>query len=105
MDLFRWCLRSGRALAGLLLLATLFAGELADARHHLSEHGCATDTHESGRDDNCTCAGLHAAPLAGLAPVPLAAVAILCAAATPADPQRPARHGVADAAPRAPPRS
>lgn len=105
MHMLRWCLRSGRALAGLLLLATLFAGELADTRHHLSDHGCATDTHAPGRDDNCTCAGLHAAPLAGHAPVALAAVEIERATGTPVATLRPSRHGVSDAAPRAPPRS
>ena len=105
MRILRGFLRSGRALAGLALLASLFAGELADTRHHLSEHGCATDAHAPGRDDNCTCAGLHAAPLAGHAPVALAAVQVERAAATPVAPQRPSRHGVSDAAPRAPPRS
>ena len=105
MRFLRQFLRSGRALAGLALLATLFAGELADTRHHLSEHGCTTDAHSSGRDDNCICAGLHAAPLAGHAPVALASIHVEHAAATPATPQRPTRHGVSDAAPRAPPRS
>lgn len=105
MRILHWCLRSGRALAGLVLLATLFAGELADTRHHLSEHGCTTDAHSSGREDHCTCAGLHAAPLAGHAPVALAAVEIERATGTPFATLHASRHGVSDAAPRAPPRS
>jgi hypothetical protein len=105
MDLFRWLFRSGRAVAGLLLLATLVVGEVADARHHLAEHGCATDTHSPGRDDNCTCAGLHAAPLAGHAPVALTPVAIERELVVASATQHVSRHGVSNAAPRAPPRS
>ena len=58
----RWLFRTGRALAAVLLLTTLVVGEAADARHHLSSHGCAVDS--GGRNDNCTCASLHAAPMA-----------------------------------------
>ena len=105
MNLFRWLSRSGHAVAGLWLLATLVVGEVADTRHHLSEHGCAADTHTPGRDDNCTCAGLHAAPLAGHAPVALAPVAVERELAVADATSHPSRHGVPSAAPRAPPRS
>jgi hypothetical protein len=105
MGRFPALLRHGRVLAALLLLATFVAGEVADARHHLSEHGCAADAGPGRRDDNCTCASLHAAPLAGHAPVALApaethdgAPAILVALT-------PRREVVVAAAPRAPPRS
>ena len=105
MTLLRWLSRSGRAVAGLLLLATLVAGETADTRHHLAEHGCATDAHSAERDDNCTCAGLHAAPMAGHAPVLLAQVTTERHATVASVSARPSRHGVSNAAPRAPPRS
>lgn len=70
MRLLQWFARSGRALAALLLLATLVAGEVADAHHHLEDTGCAAES--SGgpeRDDHCTCANLHAVSLAAPATV------------------------------------
>ncbi|MEQ1834430.1 MAG: hypothetical protein ABL977_15395 [Candidatus Eisenbacteria bacterium] len=97
----RWFV-SGRALAALLLLSALLAGEVADARHHLSDHGCASDT--GGRDDNCTCAGLHAA--SSVDPVPVAEAPLehereftALAMAPP-----PSKLAAAHASPRAPPR-
>jgi hypothetical protein len=93
--------RPGRALPALLLLTTLVVGEVADARHHLSEHGCAADS--GGRDDNCTCASLHAVSLASDAPAQLAPVeherefALIAVVSTP----RP--YAAISAAPRAPP--
>src|SRR5262245_47800820 len=62
MRLARTLFRSARALAALLLLTAFAMGGAADARHHLSERGCATDQH--GREGHCVCAGLHAAPFA-----------------------------------------
>jgi len=97
--------RTGRALAGLLLLATLVAGEVADARHHLSEPGCPTESGGPGRDDHCTCAGIHAAPLAGHAPVPLAAVVLEREHAPCVVLAAPRRERETEASPRAPPRS
>ena len=94
--------RSGRALAAVLLLSARIAGEVADARHHLSEHGCASDS--GGRDDNCTCANLHAVSFAD--PVPVASAPLEHAgdftplAAVRAPRTRAATH----ASPRAPPR-
>jgi hypothetical protein len=61
MRLVRTLFRSGRSLAALLLLAAFTAGGVADARHHLSEQGCAAD--RGGRADHCVCASMHAAPL------------------------------------------
>jgi hypothetical protein len=104
MNPLRWLFRSGRAVAGLLLLASFLVGEAADARHHLSEQGCATDSHGPTRD-NCTCAGLHAAPLAGHAPVALAPVEIERPRVVVSATGRVARRGVTSAAPRAPPAS
>ena len=65
MRLLHGFLRHGRALAALILLATLVVGEVADARHHLAESGCASE-HTEGprRDDCCACTSLHVAPLA-----------------------------------------
>src|SRR6185369_17540721 len=65
MRLVRTLFRTGRSLAALLLLAAFTAGGVADARHHLSEQGCAAD--RGGRADHCVCAGLHAAPFASAA--------------------------------------
>lgn len=91
-----------RALAALLLLSALVAGEVADARHHLSEHGCASDT--GGRDDNCTCANLHASSVVDPVPVAIAPLELerefTPLAATLAPRVRAASH----ASPRAPPR-
>ncbi len=105
MSPIRWLFRSSRAAAGLLLLASFVVGELADTRHHLSEQGCAADSHGPTRDDNCTCAGLHAAPLAGHAPVALAPVEIERPRIVVSATGRAARRGVTRAAPRAPPAS
>ena len=105
MNSLRWLFRSGRAVAGLLLLASLVVGDMADTRHHLSEQGCTTDSHGASREENCTCAGLHAAPLTGHAPVALAPVAIERAPVVVSATDRVARHGVTNAAPRAPPAS
>jgi hypothetical protein len=105
MNPLRWLFRSHRAVAGLLLLASLVVGEAADMRHHLSEQGCAADSHGPTRDDNCTCAGLHAAPLAGHAPVALAPVAIERALVVVSSTEHASRRGVPGVAPRAPPAS
>ncbi len=72
MHLIGRLFRPQRVLAAWLLLVSLFAGEVADAHHHLSEHGCAAD--RGGRDDNCTCASLHASSVASEAPTQLAPV-------------------------------
>jgi hypothetical protein len=105
MSLLRALLGPGRLLAGLLLLAAFVTGGVADMRHHLTEHGCAADAGAGARDEHCTCAGLHAAPLAGHAPVALAAVLAAREPAPLAAHEAPHRHGDAHAAPRAPPRS
>jgi hypothetical protein len=105
MRLLHPLVRSGRTLAGIVLLAALVVGEVADARHHLSEAGCGAEEHGTGRDDNCACTGLHAAPLAGHAPVALAAVVEERGLAPLAAHEAAHRHGEAHAAPRAPPRS
>jgi len=93
--------RSGRAFAGVLLLATLVAGEVADARHHVSEHGCAADA--GGRDDNCTCASLHAAPFGGEGIAQAAPVEIEREQAPAAVAIAPTVRAARTAAPRAPP--
>ena len=105
MNPLRWLFRSGRAVAAVLLLGSFMLGEAADTRHHLSEQGCASDSHGPTRDDNCTCAGLHAAPLAGHAPVALAPVEIERPRVVVSATGRAARRGVTRAAPRAPPAS
>ena len=102
MRLLRTLFRSGRAAAAVLLLAAFSLGGAADARHHLSEHGCAAD--QGGRADHCVCAGLHAAPFASEA----------VAQATPVECGRefvpvarvlaPVARAAQAAAPRAPPR-
>jgi hypothetical protein len=102
---FRRMFRDPRALGALLLLAVFAAGEIADARHHLADHGCVADSHAPGqRDDNCTCASLHALPLGEQAladPTPLVQEREYAPAATAVAP-RTARR--AQASPRAPPR-
>ena len=105
MRLLKRVLGHGQALAALLLLATLVAGEAADARHHLSETGCPTESSGPARDDHCTCAGLHAAPLAGHAPVALAAIVLEREHPPCAQQAAPLRERDAEASPRAPPRS
>lgn len=62
MRRLRSLFRPARAFAAVLLLAAFAVGGAADARHHLSEHGCAAD--RGGREDRCVCMGLHAAPFA-----------------------------------------
>jgi len=102
MRLLRRLFRTDRALAAMLLLATFVVGDVADARHHLSERGCSAD--RGGRDDNCTCASLHVASLGsglamGAAPLGCdheqALVVVALAART---------RAACDASPRAPPR-
>jgi hypothetical protein len=105
MRLLRALLCPNRTFAGIALLAALVVGEMADTRHHLSEHGCATDARRASREEQCTCAGLHAAPLAGHAPVALALVELEHGHAPAIAHAAPARRGEADASPRAPPRS
>lgn len=105
MRLLRPFVRSGRALAGIALLAALVVGEVADARHHLAESGCASDASGPGRDDNCTCAGLHSATPAGLAPAAFTPVEREHGWAPGAVPVATRRLREAEASPRAPPRS
>ena len=102
MRLLRGVFQTGRALAPLLLLTTLVVGELADARHHLSERGCAGDA--TGRDDNCTCASLHAAPLASEPIAQPAPVEDECEFACTAIAAAPHASAPRAAAPRGPPR-
>ncbi len=72
-----WFVRPGRALAALILLATLIAGEAADARHHLLDASCAGEASGApAREGHCTCANLHAVSLAAAAPVALAPVVL-----------------------------
>lgn len=104
MRLLQWFARSGRALAALLLLATLVAGEVADAHHHLEDTGCAAES--SGgpeRDDHCTCANLHAVSLAAPAPVAVAPVALEREFEASAPAQAPTAQARCAAPPRAPP--
>jgi hypothetical protein len=103
MHLLRRLFRPGRPLTALLLLAALVAGQVADARHHLSEVGCAADN--GGRADNCTCASLHAGSLAGDAPVQATPVEIEREFAPTALALAPTTCAVIAAAPRAPPQS
>lgn len=101
MHLLRKLFRPGRALAALLLLASLLAGQAADARHHLSDQGCPADT---GRhDSHCTCAGLHAVSLGSEAPAQLAPVEMARELARVASALTPIACAVISAAPRAPP--
>lgn len=104
MQLLQWFARTGRALAALLLLATLVAGEVADARHHLSDTDCSSES--SGgpeRDDHCTCANLHAVSLTAPAPVTQAPLP-LEREYTPLAPAKAASAFAASASsPRAPP--
>ena len=98
--LCRW-FRPGREFLALLLLATLAVGEVADARHHLSEQGCAADT--GGRDDNRTCASLHAVSLASDVPTQAAPVELERQFAAAAIAPAPTACAIVSAAPRAPP--
>lgn len=104
MRLLQWFARSGRALAALLLLATLVAGEVADAHHHLEDTGCAAES--SGgpeRDDHCTCANLHVVSLAAPAPVAQAPVALAREFEAATSVQAPFARARSTAPPRAPP--
>lgn len=102
MRLLRRLFRNGRALSAVLLLTTLVVGEVADARHHLSEHGCVADA--TGRDDNCTCASLHVMSLAGEPLAQPAPVEREIAFATVAVASLPIARPACAASPRAPPR-
>lgn len=104
MDLLRWLSRSGRAVAALWLLATFVVGEVADTRHHLSDHGCAADAQSPGRDDHCTCTGLHVAPLAGMAPVVLAPASLTGESPVPSAASCPTSRAASAGSPRAPPK-
>jgi hypothetical protein len=95
--------RPRRVFAAWLLLAALFAGEVADAHHHLSEHGCAAET--GGRDDNCTCASLHASSIASEPPAQAPPVARLCEFSPPAPAGVRCYCAASSCAPRAPPRA
>ena len=102
MRLLRRLFGNGRALSALLLLTALVAGEAADARHHLSDRGCAAD--HGGRDGNCACASLHAAPIAA-EPLPQPAPLEHEREFAPvAQAIAPVASAVLGAAPRAPPR-
>jgi hypothetical protein len=101
MPIVRGWFRPGRAFLALLLLTTLVVGEVADARHHLSEQGCAADT--AGRPDNCTCASLHALPLGGAAPLQCAPVELTREFAVITRALAPRPQVVTGASPRAPP--
>ena len=105
LRLFRRLIRDPRALGALLLLALFTAGEVADARHHLADHGCVSDSHAPGeRDDHCTCAGLHALPLGAHALTDPAPVEQARAFRPVAAVAAPLGHRGAEASPRAPPR-
>ena len=101
MNLLRKLFRPERALAALLLLASLLVGQVADARHHLSDHGCPGDT--GGRADHCACASLHAVSLADEAPAQWAPVEMERDLARAANGLAPIARAVISAAPRAPP--
>lgn len=100
-------IRSGRALAALVLLVTLVTGEWADARHHLAETGCSEHhgTTPSPVRDDCTCTGLHVTTVSEAGPTIAAPVVesrdrveTVVVSATTRVVRRPS-------APRAPPRA
>jgi hypothetical protein len=101
MRLVRTLFRSGRALAALLLLTAFTVGAAADARHHLSERGCAADR---GGADHCVCASLHAAPFASEAISQVLPVECERTVTPVAEALAPIARAAAAAAPRAPPR-
>jgi hypothetical protein len=101
MRLLRALLRP-RALAAVLLLAAFTVGAAADARHHLSEHGCAAD--QNGRADRCMCAGLHAAPFASEPITQVTPVECEREAVPVVRGSRTGTRAAQSAAPRAPPR-
>src|SRR5262245_10076459 len=102
MRLARLLFRSGRTLAALLLLTAFTVGAAADARHHLSEHGCAAD--QGGRSDHCICAGLHAAPFASEPVTQVTPVECEREILPVAPALAPVTRAAQSAAPRAPPR-
>ena len=92
-------------MGALVLLATLVGGEVADARHHVTEETCAAESHSpAGREENCTCAALHAVPMG----IELAAIQAPIAQEREFAPDAIAaahrEHRGTEAAPRAPPR-
>ena len=102
MRLVRTLFRSGRSLAALVLLTAFAVGAAVDARHHLSEHGCAAD--QGGRADHCVCAGLHAAPFASEPVAQVTPVECEREAVPDARALAPVAPAAPSAAPRAPPR-
>ena len=102
MRLLRSLFRPARAFAAVLLLAVFAAGGAAEARHHLSEQGCAAD--HGGRADHCVCAGLHAAPFASEAVTQATPVVCEREFAPAAEALEPVVRAAHAAAPRAPPR-
>jgi len=105
MHLLHLPFRTGRAAAALCLLATLLAGEAADSWHHLAEQGCGSGAHAPGeRDQDCTCAALHAVPLGDDAPALMTPVVLARRFAVADVEATPHVHRSAEAAPRAPPR-
>ena len=102
MRLLSRLFRTGRAISALLLLTTLVVGEVADARHHLSEHGCPAD--RGGRDDQCTCASLHVTSLASEPVMQIAPVECESEPAFVVIAIAPIARAARAAAPRAPPR-
>jgi hypothetical protein len=102
MRLLRTLFRSGRALAALLLLTAFTVGSAADARHHLSERGCAAD--RGGREDHCVCASLHAAPFASETVSQVLPVECERTITPVAEALAPITRAATAAAPRAPPR-
>jgi hypothetical protein len=77
-------------------------GAAADARHHLSERGCAAD--RGGREDHCVCASLHAAPFASVAVSQAAPIECEREFVPAALALAPIARATRAAAPRAPPR-
>jgi len=102
MRLLRTLVRSRRALGALLLLTAFAVGAAADARHHLSERGCAAD--HGGREVRCVCAGLHAAPFASDAIAQVTPVECEREFTPAAEALEPIVRAAHAAAPRAPPR-
>ena len=104
MRFFLRLLHTPRAFGALILLATLVGGEVADARHHVTEEACAAESHAPGnREENCTCAALHAVPIG----VVLAAIQAPIGEEREFAPDATAaahrEHRGTEAAPRAPP--
>jgi hypothetical protein len=102
MRLVHTLFRSGRSLAALLLLTAFTVGAAADARHHLSERGCAAD--RGGREDHCVCASLHAAPFASETVTQVLPVECERTVTPLAEALAPVARAATAASPRAPPR-